>query len=306
MDIFFCDHFVLPLPSGHRFPMDKYARLRQRVVSTGLPGRPRLRIPPAASRDELILAHEPAYVDRVMSGALSPAEVRRVGFPWSPQMVIRSRRSVGATLAGGRAALQRGVAVNLAGGTHHAGPDHGEGYCVFNDAAVALRVLQREGLIRRGLVIDCDVHQGNGTAAIFDGDPSVMTVSLHGARNFPFRKHPSDLDVDLPDGTGDVGYLAALDESLPLALAHQPDLAIYVAGVDPFEGDALGRLALSRDGLRQRDERVLGALAAAGVPVVVTMAGGYAPDLDTIVDLHFQTVVTTMSVAGAQRSRIMR
>ncbi|MFN3197070.1 MAG: histone deacetylase [Bradymonadia bacterium] len=306
MDIYFCDHFVLPLPEGHRFPMQKYARLRQRLISSRLPSRPKLRVPPAATDAQLQLAHDPDYVRRVADGTLTRQEVRRIGFPWSQEMVERSRRSTGATLAGARAALKSGASVNLAGGTHHAGFDHGEGYCVFNDAAVTIRTLQDEGHVRRVVVMDCDVHQGNGTAAIFAHDPEVMTISLHGARNFPFRKQKSDLDVDLPDGTTDEDYLSALRPAMAAALHHRPELAIFVAGVDPFVGDALGRLALSKAGLLARDRIVLEGFWQAGVPVVTVMAGGYAPEVDTIVDLHFQTVCTALALGVAQPSRTMR
>ncbi|HEX8244688.1 MAG TPA: histone deacetylase, partial [Longimicrobium sp.] len=222
---FYTDRFVLPLPPGHRFPMVKYRRVRERCLEEGVFTLDDLAEPPAAGWNELALAHDPAYLDAVREGALPPLAQRRIGFPWSPEMVERSRRSTGATLAAARVALAEaaargwGVAANLAGGTHHAGPGHGEGFCVFNDAAVAARVLQREGLVRGVAVIDCDVHQGNGTAAIFACDPSVFTFSIHGARNFPFRKERSALDVELPDGAGDDAFLAALELHVPQVLA---------------------------------------------------------------------------------------
>jgi len=298
LDLYYTDHFELPLPSGHRFPMDKYRRLRRHIATSDSHRGDPLLVPPAATDCQLATCHHREYIERVAAGHLSPLEIRRIGFPWSPQMVERSRRSSGATIAAARSALRDGVAVNLAGGTHHAQPACGEGYCVFNDAAVALRVLQSEGLIRRGCVIDLDVHQGNGTAAIFADDPSVFTFSMHGTKNFPLRKFPSDLDIDLNDGTEDEFYLAALDRGLERVLAAGPyDLAIYLAGADPFEGDRLGRLNLTLAGLRRRDERVFRWCAAAGLPVAVAMAGGYCPDVDLIVQIH----ATTIAIAAGQR-----
>lgn len=291
MRIFYTDRFVLPLPPGHRFPMEKYARLRERVGAAGLNGLDPLASPPAAPDEALLRAHDRDYLERVVSGRLSAAEQRRIGFPWTPQMVERSRRSSGATLEACRAALEDGVAVNLAGGTHHAFRDHGEGYCVFNDSAVAALSMQAEGLVRRVVVIDCDVHQGNGTAAILADDPSVFTFSIHGANNFPFRKETSDLDIELPDGTGDDDYLEALEQGVCRALsAAQPDLALYLAGADPFEGDRLGRLKITKDGLAARDRLVLSLCQSARIPVAITMAGGYARDVDDTVDIHFNTV----------------
>jgi acetoin utilization deacetylase AcuC-like enzyme len=291
MDIFYTDHFVLPLPPGHRFPMEKYARLRERVAAAGLAGDGRLREPAAATDEELARAHDRAYVEKVQTGTLTPAEMKRIGFPWTPAMVERSRRSAGATLEACRAALARGIAVNLAGGTHHAFRDRGEGYCVFNDSAVAALAMQAEGRVRRVAVIDCDVHQGNGTAAILAGDSSVFTFSIHGANNFPFRKEESDLDIELPDGTGDDAYLAALERGVCHALsAGQPELVIFLAGADPFEDDRLGRLALTKEGLAARDRLVLTLCRDAGLPVAITMAGGYARRIDDSVDVHFRTV----------------
>ena len=292
---FYTDHFVLPLPEGHRFPMIKYARVRERCLAEGILRESDLREPPAADWDELMLVHDRAYVQRVREGRLEYLEQRRIGFPWSEGMVERSRRSAGATIRAARVALGEasgwGVAVNLAGGTHHAYPDHGEGFCVFNDAAVAIRVLQREGAIRRAAVIDCDVHQGNGTAAVFASDPSVFTFSIHGARNFPFRKERSSLDVELPDGAEDDAFLAALELHVPRVLDEfRPELAIYLAGADPFHQDRFGRLAMTKEGLAERDRLVLGACRDAGVPVAVAMAGGYARDTEDTVDIHVSTI----------------
>jgi acetoin utilization deacetylase AcuC-like enzyme len=300
--IFYADHFVLPLPPGHRFPMAKYAALRERVAAVAAD---RMSVPPPASELELLRVHDAAYVQDVASGTLDARAMRRIGFPWSAPMVERSRRSAGATIAACRSALDSGCGVNLAGGTHHAHAGYGEGFCVFNDAAVAARAMQAEGLVARVLVLDLDVHQGDGTAAIFAGDDSVFTCSMHGRANFPFRKYASDLDVELDDGTGDAPYLAALEVVLVRALDRaRPDLVIYLAGADPFEGDRLGRLSLSKAGLRARDVLVLDTLREHAVPVAIAMAGGYAERLEDVVDIHFATV--TLALArwnpGAQGS----
>ena len=288
---FYSDHFVLPLPEGHKFPMAKYSGLRERILAEGIVGPQDLREAPAASWDELRLVHDSAYVDAVANGALPRDAQRRIGFPWSPQMVERSRRSVGATIAAAQVALEDSVAANLAGGTHHGFADRGEGFCVFNDVAVAARVLQRDRQARRIAVVDLDVHQGNGTAAIFGGDDTVFTFSMHGEKNFPFRKETSDLDVALPDGTGDDDYLELLRSHLPGVLnRHQPDFVFYLAGADPYEGDRLGRLKLTIAGLRTRDEMVFDACRRIGVPVAVTMSGGYAHEVDAIITIHANTI----------------
>jgi len=299
MQAFSNQQFTVDLPAGHTFPMPKYQLLRDRVEAecTGL----RLAEALPATEGELALVHTPAYIAAVLGGTLSAAAQREIGFPWSARMVARSLRSVGATVQAARAALAEGVAVHLAGGTHHAYADKGSGYCVFNDVAVAARLMQAEVFRRhrRGLpvwVIDLDVHQGNGTAAIFRADRSVFTLSLHGAKNFPFRKEASDLDVDLPDGCDDEPYLAALDQALDQAWQRQcaggdpPGLAFYLAGADPHEGDRLGRLKLSAAGIAERDERVFDRLRQHGVPVAVTMAGGYGRDIHTTVAVQLQTV----------------
>lgn len=297
MQIFYADSFVLPLPPGHRFPMAKYAMLRERVMAAGLVPPEDLRVPPAATDDELARAHTPAYIERCQQGQLSAQEQRRIGFPWSPQMVERSRRSAGATLAACRVALSGAVGVNLAGGTHHAFADHGAGYCVFNDAAVAARTMQAEGLARRVVILDCDVHQGDGTAAILAHDPSIFTFSIHGANNFPFRKQQSDLDLALPDQTGDDAYLDALEQGVQQALAlARADLAIYLAGADPYFDDRLGRLALTKAGLAERDRLIFHYCRAYGLPLTIVMAGGYARTISDTVDIHFQTVAGAASL----------
>ncbi len=291
MKAFYTDLFVLPLPEGHRFPMAKYSLLRQRVAESGLISPHDLLVPHAATDEEILRAHSEDYLWRVVEGRLTEAEVKRIGFPWSPGMVERSRRSSGATIEACRAALEEGVAVNLAGGTHHAFRDCGEGYCVFNDSAVAARAMQAEGRARRVVILDCDVHQGNGTAAIFRDDPTIFTFSIHGAKNFPLRKEVSDLDVALPDGCGDAEYLEALEHGVSVALGRaRADLAIYLAGADPYEDDRFGRLKLTKRGLAERDRLVLGRCRAAGLPVAVTMAGGYPRRVEDAVDIHFQTV----------------
>lgn len=288
---FYCDHFVLPLPPSHRFPMAKYRLLRQRIVDEGILAPADLREPPAALWEELALAHSRAYISAVALGTLPADMQRRIGFPWSPAMVERSRRSAGGTLAAARCALDDGTSANLAGGTHHAFADRGEGYCVFNDIAVAARVLLAERSIARPAVVDCDVHQGNGTAAIFESDPAVFTCSIHGAKNFPFKKERSDLDVTLDDGTGDDAYLDALAHALDAVIeGHRPDFVFYIAGADPYAGDRLGRLSLTMEGLRARDAMVFERCHHAGLPVAVAMGGGYAADVDDIVAIHTSTV----------------
>jgi acetoin utilization deacetylase AcuC-like enzyme len=296
---FHFDHYTIPLPDGHRFPASKYTLLREAVGALPSPVIA-LASAHAASDGELALAHDPAYLDAVMHGLLGPAQLREIGFPWSPQLVLRSRHSVGATIAAARVALVEGLAAQLGGGTHHARSDAGSGFCVFNDTAVAARLMQAEhhrrgGGLLRVLVIDLDVHQGNGTAAIFADDPTVFTLSMHGAKNFPFRKHPGDLDVDLPDGCGDGQYLAALDSALARvderhAASGPPGLAFYLAGADAHEGDRLGRLKLTSAGLAERDRRVFQWLVERRIPVAVTMAGGYGRDIQTTVAIHLQTL----------------
>ena len=304
MQAFYADHFVLPLPQGHSFPMDKYARLRSRVAAEC----PAIALAEAlpASDGELALVHTPRYVSAVAEGHLSAAEQREIGFPWSVRMAERARRSVGATIAAARAALidGQGVAANLAGGTHHAQADKGSGYCVFNDVAVAARLMQaewhrRQRSLLRVAVIDVDVHQGNGTAAIFRDDATVFTLSLHGAKNFPFRKEPGDLDVELPDGCTDQPYLDALDAALATLWrshgAQPPGLVFYLAGADPHEGDRLGRLKLTAAGLAERDRRVLDACRERGVPVALSMAGGYGRNIDDTVAIQLRTLMQALA-----------
>lgn len=299
MKAYYADHFVLPLPDGHRFPISKYTRLRQRIQASGLIAKDDLLQSEPASNEQLLRAHTLEYLDKVIHGKLNEKEVRRIGFPWSPGLVERSRRSVGGTVAACRMALQDGMAANLAGGTHHAYPDHGEGFCVFNDVAVAALAMQTEGRARRVVILDCDVHQGNGTAAIFSGNDSVFTFSIHGAKNFPFHKETGDLDIALPDGSEDEAYLEALAYGLETSLDRAcADLAIYIAGADPYQSDRLGRMSISKAGLLARDEMVFAACHSAGLPVAIVMGGGYSPNIDDIVDIHFQTIQLAVGKAG--------
>lgn len=293
MDAYYSDHFVLPLPEGHRFPMSKYRSLRDSLVEvTGL----NLKAAPAASDTELLLAHDPLYVTKVISGTLDAKEQREIGFPWTLEMVERSRRSVGATIAACRSAIEAGVAVNLAGGTHHAYREKGSGFCVFNDVAIAARLIQRQLLPDcKVAIIDLDVHQGNGTAAIFRHDPSVFTLSLHGDKNFPFRKEPSDLDVPLPDGCDDATYLDALQHAFSdLDKRFSADFLIFLAGADPHEGDRLGRLKVTQQGLLQRDQAVFNYASQRGIPLALCMAGGYGTRIETTVAVHRQTVLLAL------------
>lgn len=271
--------------------MDKYRLLRQRIVTGDDHIGDTLLVPPAATDQQLLRCHSPRYLEAVKSGSLTNAEVRRIGFPWSLPMVERSRRSTGATIAACRAAVAEGVSVNLAGGTHHAMSDAGEGYCVFNDAAVAIRSLQAEGLIERACVIDLDVHQGNGTAQILSNDPTTFTLSIHGVKNFPLRKTPSDLDVALDDGTSDRAYQRAVEQALAAVIEQGPfDLAIYIAGADPFTDDKLGRLSLTKGGLQNRDRCVMKWCLGHSIPLAITMGGGYARLIGDVVDIHASTV----------------
>lgn len=298
---YYADHFILPLPSGHRFPMAKYGRLRERLAAE----LPQVHLGQAlpVSDGELALVHTPTYINAIQNGTLSAAAQREIGFPWSPAMAERARRSVGATVQACRDVMAgRGLAANLAGGTHHAYADKGSGFCVFNDAAVAARLMQAEharwhrsaGLLRVAIV-DLDVHQGNGTARIFATDESVFTLSMHGAKNFPFRKEPSDLDVELPDGTDDAAYMEALERALEaLEQRFDPGLVIYLAGADPHEGDRLGRLKLTFDGLEARDRRVMDWAWQRRVPLAFTMAGGYGLDMEATVQVQVNTYRTAL------------
>ncbi len=291
--------YTFPLPEGHRFPIAKYELLRQRVLALGLG---EVREPDRIDREALLRVHTPRYVDAFTDGTLAADEVRRLGFPWSRALVERSYRAVGGTLAAARFALENGVAMNLAGGTHHAFPDRGEGFCVFNDVAIAIRALQAERRIQRATIIDLDVHQGNGTNAIFADDESVYTFSMHGRRNYPFTKVNGSLDVELEDGCEDDEYLALLGNALPAVLsASRPDLVVYLAGADAHEGDRLGRLRLTAGGLARRDFIVIDAAREVGIPIAVTIAGGYGHDIDATVAIHLQTARLCATMHAAVR-----
>jgi acetoin utilization deacetylase AcuC-like enzyme len=291
MKIFYTDTFTFNLPEGHRFPQGKYSLLRQMVEESGWILPEDLQIPEPAKDEDLLRVHTPDYLRRVTEGSLTDKEIRRIGLPWSPQLVERSYRSVGGTIATSHAALEDSIAVSLSGGTHHAFADRGNGYCVFNDVAVAARRMQAEGLVERVVILDCDVHQGDGTASIFAQDPTVFTFSIHGDRNYPFHKPPSDLDIALPDGTGDEAYCEALEEGVEQALdAASADLAIYLAGADPFEDDQFGRLALTKEGLVKRDRIVMEACRGRGIPMAIVMSGGYARKIKDVAQIHFNTV----------------
>jgi acetoin utilization deacetylase AcuC-like enzyme len=300
MKLFYCDQFVLPLPAGHRFPMEKYAMLRAQLANSGCFRTVDFCEPPAATLEQLMLAHAPDYVEAVERGTLSAAQIRQIGFPWSPQMVERSKRSSGATLAAAKEALFSGISANLAGGTHHAHYDFGAGFCVFNDAVIAARTMQQSGAVKRVAIVDCDVHQGDGTAAICSGDSSIYTFSIHGAKNFPARKQQSDLDIDCEDGMADEAYLAALAGGLSATFAAiAPELVIYLAGADPYEDDRLGRLKISKAGLATRDRLVFAACTQANAALAIVMAGGYANNIEDTVDIHAATI---LQAAHWQRS----
>ena len=290
---FYTDHFVLPLPPGHRFPMEKYSRLRDLVCKLS---EVELVEAPLATDTQILYAHDPSYLIKVIEGKLSPQEQREIGFPWSEQMVERSRRSAGATVAAAKTALKESIAANLAGGTHHAYRDTGSGFCVFNDSAIAARTLQKE--VSRHLkidVIDLDVHQGNGTASILQNDHSIFTLSMHGENNFPFKKEESDLDIGLTDGCDDESYLQSLSASLDqLDARFKANCLIFLAGADPHEDDRLGRLNISKDGMRLRDEMVFEYALGRQLPIAFSMAGGYGKEIESTVDIHFQTIKTAL------------
>jgi acetoin utilization deacetylase AcuC-like enzyme len=294
------DRARFPLPARHRFPLDKYPLLRARVVADGLATPEEIHETDPVPWRVLERVHDAALLARIRDGELSVREERGLGLPWSPELVDRARRSVAGTTAAAHTALEQGVAMNLGGGTHHAGRAFARGYCLFNDVVAALGELRATGLAERALVIDCDVHQGDGTADLLGPDPHAFTVSLHGARNYPFQRVPSDLDIDLPSGTGDADYLEALAGALDVALRRcTPEIAFYLAGADPWEGDRLGRLSLTKAGLRARDELVLDRLLGAGASVCVVLAGGYAEDIRDTVDIN----AATAAVVAARMRR---
>jgi acetoin utilization deacetylase AcuC-like enzyme/tRNA(Arg) A34 adenosine deaminase TadA len=303
----YSDRYLIELPATHSFPIQKYRLVRERLLADGTLTPADLLEPTLAEPADILLAHTRAYWKRLSAGTLSEAAVRRLGLPWSEALVARARSSVQGTLTAARIAIRERVAANLGGGTHHACADHGEGYCVLNDIAVAIRVLQRDAWMQRMAVIDCDVHQGNGTAAIFAEEPDVFTFSIHGENNFPLRKVHGSLDIPLPDGTGDAEYLAALTPAIARILEEfRPGLVFYQAGVDPLVGDRFGRFQVSRDGLRRRDRLVLQACRDADIPVVVTLGGGYNRDLDQTVDAHCDTIRIAKGIWAAGQAGTVR
>lgn len=293
--------YVVDIGTGHRFPMQKYGLVYQALLAEGTLHQKQVLQPQPAAVTDLLLVHTRHYVERFLAGAMSQRDMRLLGFPWSPPLALRARLAVQGTIMASTMAWQHGIAANLAGGSHHAFADHGEGFSVFNDMAIAIRVLQRDHGLQRAAVIDCDVHQGNGTATIFAHDATVFTCSLHGEKNYPFHKATSSLDIALPDGTDDAAYLAALQEYVPAILQRfRPDMVWYLAGADPYVGDTLGRLALSLEGLRQRDVYVLEICRQEGIPVVITLGGGYAPQVQDIVQAHCNTVRVARQIALAE------
>ncbi len=293
---YYHDTSPIPLPNGHRFPAEKYHRLRTCLLAQKVLLPEELQLAEPATDEQLLRVHTLDYVAKVVGGTLDDREIRRIGLPWSPLLVERSRLSAGSTILACRSALEDGVAFNLGGGTHHAYADHGEGYCVFNDVAVASRAMQAEGRIHQIVILDADVHQGNGTAAIFRDDPSVFTFSIHGEKNFPYHKEPSDLDIGLPDGAGDEQYLEALQSGLRFSIeTARAEMAIYLAGADPHFNNSLGRLSLSKSGLAQRDQMVFESCTRAGLPLAVAMAGGYGKNIQDTVDIHIQTIQVAKS-----------
>ncbi len=285
----YADIFRIDLPEGHRFPMDKYPLVRERLTREGTIDDSQFLEPELCPREDLERVHAAGYVERVFNGTLDAREMKAIGFPWSPSLVRRSRCSVAGTIAAAEWALREGAAGNLAGGTHHAMADRGEGFCLFNDVAVAIGSVRNRGFVRRVAVVDCDVHQGNGTASIFLTDEDVFTLSLHGRHNWPFEKSRSTLDVEFDDGTGDTEYLEALERALGDVAAFRPELIFYVAGVDPLATDRLGRLSLTVEGLRCRDEMVYTWAKDLSVPIATSLGGGYSTDIDDIVEAHANT-----------------
>lgn len=300
MRVFYTPRYYADIGAGHVFPIRKFELVRDRLLREGTLSPVEIVEPQPAPVADVLLVHTEDYVTRLRAGALVPRELRRLGLPWSKALVRRSFLAAGGTISAARSALEDGISSNLAGGTHHAFPDRGEGFCVLNDVAIAIRVLQRDCFIKRAGIVDCDVHQGNGTATIFAEDESVFTFSMHGAKNYPLFKARSSLDVELPDGTTDDAYLATLAEYLPRVFAHAPDIIFYLGGADPFARDKLGRLALSMAGLRERDEFVLTECRARRIPVVTVMSGGYAEDISDTVEIHCNTIRAVKKVCAEE------
>jgi len=290
MRVFYTPRYYAEIGSGHIFPIRKFELVRDKLLTEGTLHPHELEEPSPAEVDDVLLVHSQDYISRLCNGTLTNKELRRLGLPWSESLVRRSFYAVGGTISAAIHSLDEGYCSNLAGGTHHSFPDRGEGFCVLNDVAIAIRTLRSRGLIQRAAIVDCDVHQGNGTATIFENDEDTFTFSMHGANNYPLFKATSSLDLELPDGTGDHEYLQLLSDSLIHVFKHQPDIVFYLAGADPFSGDKLGKLSLSIDGLRQRDELVLSVCYKREVPVTTVMSGGYGKELDDTLEIHCNTI----------------
>lgn len=288
--LFYSPYYYADIGEGHVFPIRKFELVRDKLIAEGTLTSGEIVEPQPASVEDVRLVHTEDYVVRLIEGALTAKEIRKLGLPWSKSLVRRSFLATSGTISAAKHALDSGIASNLAGGTHHAYPDRGEGFCVLNDVAVAVRVLQQDKLAERFLIIDCDVHQGNGTAFIFRNEPRVFTFSMHGAKNYPLFKEISNLDIELPDKTADREYLETLEEALPRIFLHNPDIIFYLGGADPFEKDKLGRLNLTMDGLKKRDEMVLAFAKDRHTPIVTTMSGGYALDINDTVEIHANTI----------------
>ncbi len=288
--LFYSPYYYAEIGEGHVFPIRKFELVKDLLLKEGTLREAEIIAPEPAKVEDLLLVHTEDYISRLIDGTLTAKEVRKLGLPWSESLVRRSFHAISGTINAARNALTSGVSSNLAGGTHHAFPDRGEGFCVLNDVAVAIRVLQREKLAERFLIVDCDVHQGNGTAFIFQDSPEVFTFSMHGAKNYPLFREVSTLDIELPDKTADTEFLETLEQALPRIGLHDPDIIFYLGGADPFENDKLGRLALTIDGLRKRDEMVLEFAKSKDVPIVTTMSGGYALDINDTVEIHANTI----------------
>lgn len=288
--LFYSPYYYADIGEGHVFPIKKFELVRDKLLGEGTLKSEEIFEPEPASLADVLLVHTKDYVFRLIDGTLTAKEIRRLGLPWSKSLVKRSFLAVSGTINAAKHALDAGIASNLAGGTHHAFPDRGEGFCVLNDVAIAIRVLQKENLAKRFLIVDCDVHQGNGTAFIFKNEPEVFTFSMHGAKNYPLFKEISNLDIELPDKTSDTEYLETLEQALPRVFLHDPDIIFYLGGADPFEKDKLGRLNLTMEGLMKRDEMVLRFAKERRAPVVTTMSGGYALDINDTVEIHCNTI----------------
>ncbi len=289
-NVFFSPYYYADIGENHVFPIKKFELVRDKLLAEGTLQTSEIIEPQPAEIEDVLLVHTADYITRLRSGTLTTREIRRLGLPWSKSLVRRSFLACSGTINAARRALENGVASNLAGGTHHAFPDRGEGFCVLNDVAIAIRVLRREKLAERFLIIDCDVHQGNGTAFIFKDDADVFTFSMHGAKNYPLFKEISSLDIELPDKTGDAEFLETLNEALPRIFRHNPNIVFYLGGADPFEKDKLGRLGLTIEGLRRRDEMILSFAKERETPIVTTMSGGYALDINDTVEIHCNTI----------------